>query len=201
MASGKQKWLVPSAFVACLLPLVWLGGRYLRNDLGANPIAEVENRLGFYAFVQLLLCLACTPLNLLFKIGWPLRLRKLLGDFAFFYGCLHLSSYVGLDQFFDWGEIGKDLVKRKFIMLGMGTWVLLLPLAITSTQGWQKRLGFRRWKLLHRLAYVAGVTVMIHFILRFKTLNRETAAYALVLTALFAVRIVYWARRRRARAA
>jgi sulfoxide reductase heme-binding subunit YedZ len=196
----SRKALVPAAFVACLLPLAWLGGRYLRNDLGANPISELENRLGFYALLMLLLSLACTPAQVVFKWKWPLLLRKLFGDYAFFYACLHLSTYVGVDQFFDWGEIGKDLVKRKFITVGMATWVLLLPLAVTSTQGWQKRLGFRRWKRLHRLTYVAGVGALVHFTWRFKTLNAETASYAAILLLLFAVRIVHWARSRRPRA-
>ena len=193
----SRKALVPAAFVACLLPLAWLGGRYLRNDLGANPISELENRLGFYAFCMLLLSLACTPAQRVFKWKWPLLLRKLFGDYAFFYACLHLSAYLGLDQFFDWAEIGKDLVKRKFITVGMATWVLLLPLAVTSTQGWQKRLGFRKWKRLHRLAYLAGVAALVHFTWRFKTLNAETSTYAAILFLLLAIRVVHWARQRR----
>ncbi len=193
----SRKALVPAAFVACLLPLAWLGGRYLRDDLGANPISELENRLGFYALSMLLLSLACTPAQLVFKWKWPLLLRKLFGDYAFFYACLHLSTYVGIDQFFDWREIGKDVVKRKFITVGMATWVLLLPLAVTSTQGWQKRLGFRKWKRLHRLTYVAGVTALVHFIWRFKTLNTQTSIYASILVLLLTVRIVFWLRRRK----
>ena len=193
----SRKALVPAAFVACLLPLAWLGVRYLRNDLGANPISELENRLGLYAVTLLLLCLACTPAQQLFKWKWPLLLRKLLGDFAFFYACLHLTAYVGLDQFFDWGEIGKDLVKRKFITVGMATWVLLLPLAVTSTQGWQKRLGFRKWKGLHRLVYLAGLTALVHFIWRFKTLNTQTSIYAALLVLLLGLRVVHWARTRK----
>lgn len=194
---ASRKALVPAAFAACLLPLAWLLGRYLRNDLGANPISEVENRLGFYALTMLLLSLACTPAQIVFKWKWPLLLRKLFGDYAFFYACLHLSAYVGLDQFFDWAGIGKDVVKHKFITLGMATWVMLLPLAVTSTQGWQRRLGFRKWKRLHRLVYVAGSTALVHFIWRFKTLNTESSIYASLLVLLFAVRIVHWLRHRR----
>jgi sulfoxide reductase heme-binding subunit YedZ len=185
----KQKWLVPSAFAACLLPLAWLGVRFLRDDLGANPIAEVLNRLGLYAFVLLVLTLACTPLQIVFKINWPIRLRKLLGDFCFFYACLHLLTYAGLDQGLDFKEIGKDILKRPFITVGMTTWLLLLPLAITSTNGWQKRLGFRRWKRLHRLVYLAGGLACVHFLWRFKTALREPLIWTGVVALLLGVRI------------
>ena len=186
----KQKWLVPAAFAACLLPLAWLGGRFLRDDLGANPIAEVLNRLGLYAFVLLVLTLACTPAQILFKINWPVRIRKLLGDFCFFYACLHLLTYSGLVQGLDFREIGKDIVKRPFITVGMATWVLLLPLAITSTQGWQKRLGFRNWKRLHRLVYLAGGLACVHFFWRFKTAMAEPLMWTGVVAFLLLVRIV-----------
>ena len=192
----KQKWLLPAAFVACLLPLAWLAVRFLRDDLGANPIAEALNRLGLYAFVLLVLTLACTPAQILFKINWPVRLRKLLGDFCFFYACLHLLCYVGLDQGFDLHDIVKDVLKHKFIMLGMLTWLMLLPLAITSTSGWQKRLGFRRWKRLHRLVYIAGGTASFHFLLRFKTPRVETLLWMSVIAVLLLTRVVETARRR-----
>jgi len=182
--------LVPAAFAACLLPLAWLGVRFLRDDLGANPIAEVLNRLGFYAFVLLVLTLACTPAQILFKINWPVRIRKLLGDFCFFYACLHLLTYSGLDQGLDFREIGKDIVKRPFITVGMATWVLLLPLAVTSTQGWQKRLGFRNWKRLHRLVYLAGGLACVHFLWRFKTAMAEPLMWTGVVAFLLLVRIV-----------
>jgi sulfoxide reductase heme-binding subunit YedZ len=186
----KQKWLVPAAFAACLLPLAWLGMRFLRDDLGANPISEVLNRLGFYAFCLLVLTLACTPAQILFKINWPVRIRKLLGDFCFFYACLHLLTYSGLDQGLDFREIGKDIVKRPFITVGMATWVLLLPLAVTSTQGWQKRLGFRNWKRLHRLVYLAGGLACVHFLWRFKTAMFEPLIWTGVVAFLLLVRIV-----------
>ncbi len=186
----KQRWLVPAAFAACLLPLAWLGVRFLRDDLGANPIAEVLNRLGLDAFVLLVLTLACTPAQILFKVNWPIRIRKLLGDFCFFYACLHLLTYAGLDQGLAFGEIGRDIVKRPFITLGVTTWVLLLPLAVTSTQGWQRRLGFRRWKGLHRLVYLAGVLACVHFLWRFKTALREPLIWSGVVALLLGIRIV-----------
>jgi sulfoxide reductase heme-binding subunit YedZ len=186
----KQKWLLPAAFAGCLLPLAWLGVRFLRGDLGANPIEEVLNRMGLYAFVLLVLTLACTPAQILFKINWPVRLRKLLGDFCFFYASLHLLTYAGLDQGLDLREIGKDILKRPFITVGMATWVLLLPLAITSTQGWQKRLGFRNWKRLHRLVYLAGGLACLHFLWRFKTALLEPLMWTGVVAFLLLVRIV-----------
>jgi sulfoxide reductase heme-binding subunit YedZ len=147
--------------------------------------------------VLLLLCLACTPAQLVFKLKWPLLLRKLFGDFAFFYACLHLSTYVGVDQFFDWAEIGKDVAKRRFITVGMATWLVLLPLAVTSTRGWQRRLGFRRWKRLHRLVYLAGLGAVVHFLWRFKTAVGQPLLFCAALALLFAVRIFFALRRRR----
>src|SRR5205814_1425986 len=122
--------------------------------------------------------------------NWPIRIRKLLGDFCFFYACLHLLTYTVIDQGFDIHAIAKDVLKHKFIFLGMGTWLLLLPLAITSTQGWQRRLGFRRWKRLHRLVYLAGGLASFHFLLRFKTPRLETLAWMGVIGALLLVRAV-----------
>src|SRR5207237_6217162 len=131
--------------------------------------------------------LACTPAQLVLKLKWPLLLRKLLGDFCFFYASLHLMTYVIFDQGFDFPGIVKDVLKHKFIFLGMATWLLMLPLAVTSTQGWQRRLGFRRWKRLHRLVYLAGGTASFHFLLRFKTPRIETMAWMSVVAALLLV--------------
>jgi sulfoxide reductase heme-binding subunit YedZ len=184
------KWLKPVAFVAALCPLLWLAGRAARGDLGADPIAEVLNRLGLYALVLLLCSLACTPLQIVLGWKWPLRLRRMLGLFAFFYASLHLSTYVGVDQFFDFASIGKDIAKRRFITVGFAAWCSLLPLAITSTKGWVKRLGFRRWKRLHRLAYLAAGLGVVHFVWRFKTAPLEPLIAAAVLAALLALRLV-----------
>lgn len=191
-----KRWLVPGAFAACLLPFFWLVARFLLHDLGANPIDTILNDLGYTTFVLLALTLACTPAQILLGWNWTLRIRKLLGDFCFFYACLHMLSYLGLDQGLDVSAIVQDVLKHKFIMLGMATWLLLLPLAVTSTDGWQKRLGFRRWKRLHRLVYLAAGLASIHFILRFKTPRIETLAWAAVMAVLLLVRVVEAARRR-----
>jgi len=191
-----KKAVVPAAFAACCLPLLWLAVQFAIGGLGPNPIEELLDDLGYTAFVLLALTLACTPAQLLLGWNWPIRIRKLLGDFCFFYACLHLLTYAVLDQGLDFGGIVSDVLKHKFIFLGMATWLLLLPLAITSTQGWQRRLGFRRWKRLHRVVYLAGGLASFHFLLRFKTPKLETIAWMAVMAALLLIRVVEAARRR-----
>ena len=187
--------LVPLAVVASCLPLLWLAVQAARGGLGANPIEELLDDLGYTAFVLLALTLACTPAQLVFRWNWPILLRKLLGDFCFFYASLHMLAYVILDQGLDLAAIGKDLVKNKFIFLGMATWLLLLPLAITSTRGWQRRLGFHRWKRLHRIVYLAGGLASFHFLLRFKTPRVETLVWMTAIAILLLVRAVHALRR------
>ncbi|HET9754497.1 MAG TPA: protein-methionine-sulfoxide reductase heme-binding subunit MsrQ [Myxococcales bacterium] len=186
-----KKALVPLSFAACCLPLLWLAAQFALGQLGANPVEALLDGLGYTAFVLLALTLACTPAQLLFGWTQPLRIRKLLGDFCFFYACLHLLTYAVIDQGLDLAAIGKDVLKHKFIFFGMATWVLLLPLAVTSTRGWQRRLGFRRWKTLHRLVYLAGGLAAFHFLLRFKTPRIETLSWMAVVSALLAVRVVH----------
>lgn len=188
--------LVPLAFAAACVPAAWLAAQYFRGGLGANPVEALLNDLGYTAFVFLALTLACTPAQIVLGWKWPLRIRKLLGDFCFFYASLHLLTYAVLDQGLSLGDIVKDVLKHKFILLGMATWTLLLPLAVTSTSGWQKRLGFRRWKLLHRLVYLAGGLASIHFFLRFKTPRLETIIWMSLIVLLLLTRVVETARRR-----
>lgn len=191
-----KKWLVPLAFAAACGPAAFLAAQYFRGGLGANPVEALLNDLGYTAFVFLALTLACTPAQIVLGWKWPLRLRKLLGDFCFFYASLHLLTYLVLDQGLAIADIVKDVRKHKFILLGMTTWVLLLPLAVTSTGGWQKRLGFRRWKRLHRLVYLAGGLASVHFFLRFKTPRLETILWMSLVALLLLVRAVETARRR-----
>jgi len=191
-----KRLLVPGAFAACCVPLLWLAALALTSNLGVNPVEEVIDDLGYTAFVLLALTLACTPLQILFGWNWPIRIRKLLGDFCFFYACLHLLTYAVVDQGLDFKAIADDVLKHKFIFLGMATWLALLPLAVTSTRGWQRRLGFRRWKRLHRLVYLAGGTASFHFLLRFKTPRVETVAWMAAICVLLLVRVVAAVRRR-----
>jgi sulfoxide reductase heme-binding subunit YedZ len=182
-------WLKPALLVGALTPLVVMIARGLGGDLGANPIGEALNQLGLLALIFLVAALVCTPLKLVFGWTWPMRIRRMLGLLAFFYAALHVSTYTGLDQFFDWAAIYADVTKRKFIFVGFAAFVLLIPLAITSTNGAVKRLGFVRWKRLHRLAYVAPVLVVVHFILRVKKDEEEPMTYAVILAALLAIRV------------
>jgi sulfoxide reductase heme-binding subunit YedZ len=147
------------------------------------------NQLGLWTLILLLSSLACTPLKLVFGWNWPLQVRKLLGLCAFAYVCLHFLVYLVLDQFFAWDEIWKDIVKRKFITVGFAAFLLLIPLAVTSPQRMVKRLGFRRWKRLHRLVYPAAILGVIHFIWRVKADTREPLIYGAILLVLLGVRV------------
>src|SRR5207245_5185250 len=178
-----KKALVPAAFAACCGPLIWLAIQVATSGLGANPVEELLNDLGYTAFVLLALTLACTPLQAVSGWNWPIRIRKLLGDFCFFYACLHMLTYIVIDQGLDFKAVATDVLKHKFIFLGMATWLLLLPLAVSSTRGWQRRLGFRRWKRLHRLVYRVGGLASFHFLLRFTTPRGGTIAWMRVIGA------------------
>jgi len=149
----QKRFLKPLVFISGLLPAVILAWQFYADQLGANPIDEITDGTGTWTLRFLLFTLMATPLKRLFGWGWTLRVRRMLGLFAFFYATLHLFTYLWLDQFFDWGEIGTDILKRPFITVGMLAFVLLLPLAMTSTHSMMRRLG-RSWKALHQLAYV-----------------------------------------------
>jgi len=182
-------WLKPGVFVGALVPVAAILLRAWRGELGANPIAQALSQLGLVALVFLVAALACTPLKTLFGWTWPIRLRRMLGLFGFFYGLLHVSTYTVLDQGLDWRAVWADVTKRKFIYVGASTFVLLVPLAVTSTSGALKRLGYARWKRLHRLAYVATVLGVIHFLWRVKRDVREPIVYGTVLAVLLLVRL------------
>jgi sulfoxide reductase heme-binding subunit YedZ len=187
--AARQPWLKPLVFAAALSPLLWLASRAVRGTLGPDPVAEVLNRLGLYAISLLFCSLACTPLQIVLGWSWPLRVRRMLGLFAFFYASLHLSTYLFVDQGLDFRGVAKDVAKRRFVTVGFAAWCTLVPLAITSTQAWVKRLGFRRWKSLHRLAYLAGGLACVHFIWRFKTALLQPLLFTAVLALLLGVRV------------
>lgn len=188
MVLRAQHLLKPLVFVACLLPALWLGAALALDALGANPIEALTRSLGDWALRLLLAALLVTPLRQV--LHWPglVRLRRMLGLFAFAYVVLHLAAYVGLDQFFDWHAIGKDIVKRTYITLGMACFVVLVPLAATSTNAMIRRLGGARWRALHRLAYGAGVLGVAHYWLMVKADIRQPAVYALILALALAWR-------------
>ena len=196
----KLSWLVPAVVTGALVPLAAMILRALRGTLGANPIAEALNQLGLLALVLLVASLTATPLKLLSGWTWPIRIRKTLGLLGFFYACLHLLTYAALDQGLDLRAIFEDVTQRPFILVGLGAFVLLVPLAATSTAKALKRMGHARWKRLHRLAYVATSLGVVHFFLRVKKDATEPLFYALVLAALFGIRIASWLKERRAAA-
>lgn len=186
---AKLGWLVPAVTTGGIVPLLVLVGRYWRRDLGANPIAEALNQLGLLALVLLLLSLTATPLQIVSHWKWPIRIRKTLGLLGFFYVCLHFLLYAVVDQSLSLLAIGEDIAKRPFIMIGFTAFVLLIPLAATSTAKALKALGFARWKRLHRLVYVVGILGVVHFLMRVKKVTMEPLVYAIILGVLFLVRI------------
>jgi sulfoxide reductase heme-binding subunit YedZ len=183
-------------FVGSLVPLAYILIQALRGKLGANPIAEGLNNLGLIALIFLIGSLACTPLKTLFGWGWPVRLRRMLGLFAFFYASLHLLTYTGLDQSLDLRAVWKDVTKRPFIFVGMAAFAAMVPLALTSTAASVKRMGSTAWKRLHRLAYLAALLGAVHFYLRVKKDVREPLIYAAILAILLLVRVITFARRK-----
>jgi len=187
--AGRRRRILQAATVcAGLLPLAWLAGRAFRGDLGANPIEEVTHATGGWALRLLLAALAVTPARRM--LGWNALapLRRTLGLLAFGYATLHLLTWVGLDQFFDWRAMAEDVGKRRFITVGMATWLCLLPLALTSSRAAARRLG-RRWKTLHRLVYVAAGLAIVHYLWLVKADLLPPLAHGAVLAALLAWRI------------
>ena len=187
-------WLEPAVLVGALVPAAAIVLRGARGELGANPIAQALNQLGLLALVFLVAALACTPAKLVLGWTWPLRIRRMLGLLAFFYATLHVLTYTGLDQVFDWSAIWTDVTKRKFIFVGFAAFVLLIPLALTSTNAAVRRLGFARWKQLHRLAYVAPALGVLHFFWRVKKDATEPLTYGAVVAVLLTIRLVAYAR-------
>ncbi|HSA93787.1 MAG TPA: protein-methionine-sulfoxide reductase heme-binding subunit MsrQ [Terriglobales bacterium] len=185
-------WLKIAVFFASLGPLARLLWRYHQNDLTANPIEFITHSTGLTALIFLLITLGITPLRRITRQYWLIQLRRMLGLFAFFYACLHLATYVVLDHYFDWDRMIADVYKRPYITAGFTAFVLLVPLAITSTSGWVRRLGGRRWQMLHRLIYVSTALAVVHFLWLVKADIREPATYGVVLAVLLGYRLVRW---------
>ena len=185
----------PAVFVAALVPLALVAYDGLNGRLGAEPIREIQLRTGWWTLTFLMITLSVTPLRRL--SGWNelIKFRRMLGLFAFFYGVLHLSNYVGVDQFFAWSEIGGDILKRPWITIGFTALMLMTPLAVTSTQAMQRRLG-RRWGTLHRLVYVSAACGVLHFLWLVKKDTREPVTFGLILIGLLLIRL-RWERRAR----
>src|SRR5262249_54466013 len=146
--------------------------------------------------IFLVASLACTPARRFFGWTWPMRARREIGLFAFFYACLHFATYLFLDQFFDWGAIVADIAQRPFITVGFIALVLMTPIAITSTNRWVRRLGYNRWLRIHQMVYFAGALAVVHFIWRVKIDVSQPLTYATILALLLAVRLFFWLRKR-----
>ncbi len=194
--SEQIRWIKATLFGVCLIPLALLFWRASTGALGANPIEFVTHRTGWWTLTFLMITLSVTPLRRLLDAAWLLRLRRMLGLFAFFYACMHFSIWLVIDQFFDWTAIVKDVAKRPYITVGFTAFVLLIPLAATSTNAMVRRLGAARWQRLHRLVYLIGVLGVTHFWWLVKKDIREPLAFAAVLAILLGARLVYLQRKR-----
>lgn len=193
-------WIKAAVFVACLVPLAHLVAQGMRNRLGANPVEYITHSTGWWTLAFLLITLCVTPLRRFAGLPWLLRLRRMLGLFAFFYASLHFTTYIWLDQFFVWTDIAKDIGKRPFIMLGFAAFVLLIPLAATSTNAMVKRLGARRWQWLHRLIYLLAALGVAHFWWLVKKDITEPFVFAVLLALLLIVRLLYLLKQQRSAA-
>ncbi len=197
---ARIRLLKGTTFAIACVPLAKIAIDGALGRLGANPIQEVLDRLGFWTLTLLALSLVPTPAHVLLGVAWPVRVRRMVGLFAFSYATLHLAWYVGVDQFFDLSVLAADVLKRKFMVVGFAAWLLLVPLAVTSTDGWVRRLGYARWKRLHRLVYAAALLGVLHFVWRVKADLRRPSWFAAAVGLLLAARVVPWvAALRRAR--
>ena len=187
----------PLIFLAALVPLTLLIFNVLTGRTSANPAEDILLTTGIWAFRFLLITLAITPLRRL--TGWNrvIQYRRMLGLFAFFYASVHLVSYLAFDRLFKFDEILADIAKRPFITAGMAAFTLMVPLALTSTKGWIRRLG-RRWQTLHRLVYFSAIAAALHFIWKVKVVIGEPVYYAAILAMLLGFRVWVWSRRRAA---
>ncbi len=188
----------PFVFALCLLPLAWLVWDTLHSQLGTDPVAQLEHRSGDWTLRILLATLGVTPLRLLTKWHWLSRYRRMLGLFAFFYASTHLTIYLVIDLGGFWSQIFAEIAKKPFITVGFAAWLMMVPLAITSTKGMIRRLG-GNWLRLHRLVYLIGICGVLHFMWQVKSGNkiavREPLIYLTILIGLLALRVPGWLKR------
>jgi sulfoxide reductase heme-binding subunit YedZ len=196
-----RRVIKPAVFLACLVPLGQLVYGAFWGDLGANPVEMITNTTGIWTLRLLVITLAITPLRWLTKLNTVILFRRMLGLFAFFYGSLHFMTYFILDRSLIFDDLWEDVMKRPYITMGFSAFVLMIPLALTSTKGWIRRLGGYRWNLLHRLIYISAILAVIHYWWKVKLDTTNPRYYAFIVAALLGVRI--WraiARRQTARA-
>jgi methionine sulfoxide reductase heme-binding subunit len=190
-------WIKALLWMACLAPAFYLLYLFRTDSLGTNPIETITHETGDWTLRLLLVTLSVSPLR---KItGWAplIKVRRLIGLFAFFYGVLHLFTYLWLDQFFDWPEIVKDVGKRPFIFAGMAAFLMMVPLAATSTAWAIRKMGGKNWQRLHRLIYLSAIAGVVHYWWLVKSDISEPLQYAIWLGGVLALRLVLWGRERR----
>ena len=193
---SKIRWIKLPVFLLCLAPLGYLGWRFWNEDLTANPAEFIQHFTGDWTIRFLVTVLAVTPFRKLLHMPDLVRFRRMIGLFAFFYGCLHFLSYLWLDKLFMFDEMLKDVPKRPFIAAGFTGFVLMIPLALTSTRGWIRRLGGKRWQRLHRLVYVSAVAGVVHYYWLVKSDVRLPLMYGAMVVLLLGYRVAAWAVRR-----
>ena len=186
----KKRWAKVLVFLASLMPIFWLGWRAWDHNLTANPIEFITRYTGTWTIRFVVFALAVTPLRKVLGLPDLIRFRRMTGLFAFFYGTLHFVTYIWLDKFFDLGEMFKDVVKRPFITAGFTAFVFMIPLAVTSTAGWIRRMGGKRWQLLHRLFYLTGIAGVVHYYWLVKSDIREPVFYGVLVGVLLLYRTV-----------
>jgi methionine sulfoxide reductase heme-binding subunit len=187
-----NKWTKVAVFAICLLPIASLLWKGVHGGLTANPIEFITHATGDWTIRFLIITLAITPLRKIARVPAFIRFRRMLGLFAFFYACLHFTTYIWLDKFFNLSEIWKDIHKRRFITVGFAAFVLMIPLAVTSTAGAIRWLGGRRWQALHRLIYVSAVLGVIHYYWLVKSDVRKPLEYAWMVGVLLVFRVGAW---------
>ena len=184
-----SKWIKGLVFLLCLGPVGELARRALHHDLTANPIEFITHLTGDWTLILVVITLAVTPARKLLHLPELIRFRRMLGLFAFFYGLLHFSTWIGLDKFFDWAEMLHDVRKRPFITAGFTGFVLMIPLALTSTAGWIRRLGGKRWLALHRLIYFTAIAGVVHYYWLVKSDVRKPLFYGALVALLLVLRV------------
>jgi methionine sulfoxide reductase heme-binding subunit len=188
----KIRWSKILLFAVCLAPLFRLAWRAYQSDLTANPIEYITHFTGDWAIRFLLITLAVTPLRKLLHAPFLIRYRRMLGLFAFFYASLHFTTWFAIDKFFDMHEILADFTKRRFIIAGLTAFLCMLPLAVTSTAGWIRRLGGKRWQFLHRLVYVSAIAAVVHYYWLVKSDIRLPLLYGGIVAAELCYRLGAW---------
>ena len=191
-----NKWTKLPVFLLSLVPLGFLIWRALTGNLGANPVEFIQHSTGDWTLRFLVITLSITPFRKLLYLPDLIRFRRMIGLFAFFYACLHFLTYLGPDQSFDLAAMWKDVYKRPFITVGFAAFVLLIPLALTSTRGWIRRLGGRRWQMLHRLIYVSAICGVIHYYWLVKSAVLRPLSYGAIVALLLFWRVRDWLIRR-----